>query len=348
MKMFGRRIPKGNTLLFFSFTAISICFLLIVTATRAEYRNKQSQNSLYSGHAKWFSISNADQENLWEDVIQKLDAQCKDFSISLSVMNPKNVMRGVVVQGKVDSPPMLEGEFFDFSTSWTDTPKVVLGNQLKKNIVIKNEKMIYTYNDVEFEVIGIMGTKEDSRMNHMILIDFKSAVGMSGVNTSYMLDTKKKSAINHVGQKLKDLFRSPAEIDITIGEPQYHEAIIAYYFKSDNILNTMYVAILFSFSLSTVLVTFIWLRSRAQLLFVWLLCGYAKRSERIEIAKRFYLVTGLGFLIGILFMSVISQTITNINMLFVDVLKAFGMTIGLGTVILLFCYFMNLRKITQK
>ena len=39
MKIAGKKIPKGTVLLFLSFTAISLCLLLIVSATRAERMN---------------------------------------------------------------------------------------------------------------------------------------------------------------------------------------------------------------------------------------------------------------------------------------------------------------------
>lgn len=36
MRVAGKKIPKGTILLFLSFTAISLCLLLIVSAARAE------------------------------------------------------------------------------------------------------------------------------------------------------------------------------------------------------------------------------------------------------------------------------------------------------------------------
>ena len=56
MKIFPKRIPKGNVLLFLSFSAISLCLLLIVSASRAGRENSLMRNNLYSGHQKNFYI----------------------------------------------------------------------------------------------------------------------------------------------------------------------------------------------------------------------------------------------------------------------------------------------------
>ncbi len=57
MKIAGKKIPRGNVLLFFSFTAISLCLLLIVSAIRAEKVNRLNKYTMYSGHQKGFSVS---------------------------------------------------------------------------------------------------------------------------------------------------------------------------------------------------------------------------------------------------------------------------------------------------
>lgn len=80
MKMAGRRIPKGNFLLLFSFAAITLCLFLILAAVRAERRNRLSQNTLYSGYQKGFSIHNADDSEQWLQVIPELADRHSNFA----------------------------------------------------------------------------------------------------------------------------------------------------------------------------------------------------------------------------------------------------------------------------
>lgn len=344
MKIAGKKIPKGTFFLFLSFVMVSLCLLLIVSATRADRINNMSQNMMCSGHERNFFIKDAEEEGLWGKVIPELGSRHEDFVIFLPMQDPDIVMRGICVKGRVEVPPMIEGKYFDFDTSWSDTPRIVLGKACQEGIVERDGKKYYTYGETVFEVLGIMGTKEESRMNHMALLDFKSAVRMRGINTDYLLDARKESDLVDVAQDMHNLFRLYRPTDVGIYDDEAERiSFIARVLSSDAIMDTMYVMILISFSLSTILVTFIWLRFRSSLFFAWRLCGYEGRAQGLETAKRFYLVAGVGFVVGLFLMALFSMVMEDIQVKAMDILQAFGMTVGLGTVILFLCYALDRR-----
>lgn len=340
MKIFAKKIPKGNFLLFFSFTVISLCILLIVSATRAERTAEVLKNSLYSGHQKAFSIIESEEEDQWEDVLPNMEAEFEDFAIYVPVYDSELMMRGVYVNGDMEQPPMLSGKYFDHSTSWTDQGTAVLGKNHRKDVSARGGKMYFRYRDTDYEVIGIMGTEADSRINQMVLLDFKSSIRISGINNGYILDTKKKSLLYEIGESIYDHFQYPASVLIGLEDPS-EDIGIASYLSGDAIMDTMYVMILISFSLSTILITFIWFRFRAPLFHAWNLYGYEGHSVCLEIAKRFYAITGAGFIMGIILMYMISNIVTDVSMILADICRAFGLTLGLGTIMLFFCYFVN-------
>lgn len=364
MKMLGKRIPKGNLLLFFSFAVISLCSLLIVSATRAEYVARLLGNSLYTGHQKVFSITGSEEEEQWDEVMPGIKAECRDFAVYVPVRGEDVMMRGIYVNGDIDEPPMLSGTYFDYSTSWTDQGMVVLGKDYEKDVFARGGKTYYQYHDMEYEVIGIMGTEKDSRINQMVLLDFKSAVRMTGINTQYILDAKDESRIQEAGQSIYDLFEYPASVliglkdkDVTDvdedgdqageekndveeevdGESDDGTGVVSY-LSSDVIMDTMYVMILISFALSTILITMIWFRFRRPLFYVWNLFGYGRSQVCLEVAKRFYAAAGAGFVMGFVLMCLVSVMVPEVEIGCMDVCGAFGMTLGLGTVILCFCY----------
>ncbi len=342
MKVAGKKIPRGNVLLFFSFTAISLCLLLIVSAVRAEKVNRLNKYTMYSGHQKGFSVSGGDGAEQWEPVISELASQNEHFILYVPMEDPGMIVKGICTRGDDREVPMIWGEYFDFSTSWTDTPKAVIGSQYQKDIVERDGKKYYRFNETDFEVIGIMGTEEKSRINQMLLIDFKSAVHITGVETNYVLDGEKSDLLD-IGQKIQDNIPFPSTVVITLEESDT-VSIMEHFLAPDVILDTMYAMILISFSLSTVLVTLIWLRFRRQLFFAWKLCGYEKLSERLEISKRFYMITGAGLGTGLVMMSGIVVAVPEIHLVFRDILGAVGITAGLGTLILFICYFLDRRK----
>lgn len=344
MKIAGKRIPKGNILLMLSFAAISLCLLLIFSVSRAGRENNMSKNNMYSGHQKGFSIIQAEEEQQWEDVIPALAADYDKFAIYVPIPDPEIVVRGIFTNGDVAVPPMLEGTYFNADTSWTDQPKVVLGKQYEKNVSRRDGKMYYQYLDVEYEVLGIMGTESDSRLNGMMMMDFRSAVRIAGINTEYVLDTKKESQIIKIGQSIEERFEYPANVLIVLEEVGARSSV-ARFLSSSAIMDTMYVMMLISFSLSTVLVMLIWFRFRRQLFFAWTLCGYENHARRLEISKRFYMTAGSGFGAGLCLMAVISWNISDIHVAARDVFQALAMTVGLGTVILFFCYFLDRKEL---
>ena len=187
-----------------------------------------------------------------------------------------------------------------------------------------------------------MGTEAESRLNYMVMIDFNSAVRIEGINVNYVLDAEDEDVINNIGKKIEECFDYPASVLINIGNKN-KTSLIEKFFSSNIMMNTMYVMALISFSLAAVLVTLIWLRAKRMLFYVCSICGYKKSSEIFEIIKRFYPVAGAGFLIGLVFIISISGFINEIEIIFSDILQAFGMTVGIGTLILFCCYFLNVR-----
>jgi hypothetical protein len=341
MKVVGKKIPKGTGLLFISFMALSICLLLIIYMFRAERISRLSQNNMYSGNQKNFSIINSD-DGQWNEVMPNLITEGESCVIYVPIQTEDIIMRGVYVNGKAENPPMLWGEYFSSDSSLTDTPKAVVGKQYEKDIKDYNGKKYYTFGEEQFEVIGIMGTEAESRLNYMVMIDFNSAVRIEGINVNYVLDAEDEDVINNIGKKIEECFDYPASVLINIGNKN-KTSLIEKFFSSNIMMNTMYVMALISFSLAAVLVTLIWLRAKRMLFYVCSICGYKKSSEIFEIIKRFYPVAGAGFLIGLVFIISISGFINEIEIIFSDILQAFGMTVGIGTLILFCCYFLNVR-----
>ena len=343
MKIFGKKLPKGNILLFLSFTTISICTLLVISAMRAEKNNYLSKNAMYSGHQKGFSVAYSENEKEWEEVIPELAKEYNNFAVYVPLDDKDKIIRGVYIKGKIKIPSVAEGRYFDEESSWSAQPCAVLGKEYEKDVFIKNGRKYYNYNNKDYEVLGIIGTKEENRLNHMIIIDFRSAVEIAGINTEYILDTRKESDLINVGEDIYMHFTLPAEVFISLRESE-ETTWVARLFLGDNIMDTMQIMVLISFLLSTVIVTLIWFRFRSQLMFAYELCGYSAYAEFAEMAKRFYLKTVASFAVGLCIMFVLPDIIVQSDIVCTDILKAFGMTIGMGTLILLFCYVIDRKR----
>lgn len=347
MRIFGWKIPKGNIFLFISFMAVSLCVSAVVSAIRAERLVSLSRNGLYTGHQKLFSVSSSEDEERWEDVIPELAAKYDHFSICLPVKNPDFILRGIYIKGTVYSPPMLSGQYFDESTSWADTHRMVVGKDYEKDVYTRGGARYYAYENEEYEVAGVMGTEGDSRINHMILMDFKSAVRLAGINTEYVLDTMEQTDIYDIGQELYNGFEYPAELSIVLNQ-KTEEPLLLRALSGGQIVRTTYVVILTGFSLSTVLVTVIWMRFRRRLFFAWNLCGYKICSELMETAKRYYKIAGTGFVAGTGLMYSVSCVLPDMRLKFADAVTSFVITLCFGTVVLAVCFVYNNGRLFRR
>lgn len=339
MKILGKKIPKGNTLVFISFMTISVCLIMIIALMRSNRVNDMIKKGLYTDNYKGFSINNVEDENIWDNVICGELNNYDKFAIYVTLQDPQLFVRGVFAKGEVSVPPMIYGKYFDETTSWTDTPTAVIGSTYKNQVVKKNGKMYFTYYKDTFEVVGIMGTEEDSRLNHMILMDLKTALKYTGVNTSYIYDAGSEDTLYSVGECISKAFPYPAEIDISVQEPDRDSvSILSQLLSSKNIVNTLHYVMFLGFILNTFLVTLIWINCRKTLIFAWQLCGYEKQHMYIEIIKKYISISLGGFVAGSIVVNILVSCMENTQIIITDIIQAFAVTILLGSAILIGVY----------
>lgn len=338
MKIARKKIPKGSFLLAASFAAISACLLLVLSSARSGRTDALNRNGLYSGYQRSFGISNAEGDRLWDDIIPVLDDKFDNFALFLSVEDTSILVKGTFLNGEAEATPLLWGRYFDNQTSWTEHPTAVLGKDYQKDAAQRGRKLYYTYRDVEYEVIGIMGTEEKSRLDRMLVVDFRSALQMAGVNTSYVLDAKREADIIAIGEEMQRLIALPAELGMFLGERE-DESMLDGIFSSGRIMDTVYTMALGSFFLSTILVATLWLRFRRSLFYAWALCGYRKSLVLAEITRRFLAGVAAGTAIGQLSVLAVSLAVPDLPVGTIDILKASGVSLGLGAAILLLCVF---------
>ena len=333
MKLARKKLPKGNLLLMFSFLAISFCCLLIIATARTGRINSLGQNGLCSGKQRNFSVKDAEEETLWQDIIPQLREQNENFSIYVPIPDPQITIKGLCTTGRAEAPPMLQGRYFDFASSWSGHLSAVLGKDYLGQAEECSGKLYYRYGGIEFEIIGIMGTEWESRINHMVIVDFQSALSFTGINTSYVLDGRKESDILAAGQDICSLFRPPAYVTVILEQAE-EPTLLARFLSGNAIMDTMYAMALACFSLSTILTTVIWLRFRQQLFFAWRLCGAKRLWQYLETAEYYFQAAGCGFLAGLALAAAFCQAMPDIQITVTDTLLSLAMTMCLGWAIL--------------
>lgn len=120
------------------------------------------------------------------------------------------------------------------------------------------------------------------------------------------------------------------------------ESFVERFLSADNIMNAMYIMLIISFALTTIVVTSIWGRSRHQLMYAWHLCGMEMRFQFLEILKRYFCVAVTGFVSAALILIIITAVNSDISVKLQDVAMAFVMTMGFGGVMITTDYIINI------
>lgn len=121
------------------------------------------------------------------------------------------------------------------------------------------------------------------------------------------------------------------------------------FLSADNIMNAMYIMIIISFILSTLVVTAVWREERHQLMHALKLCGIDNRFQCYEIIKRYVSIIGIGFVSATIVSVILTITDNIIEVKFIDVAWALLTTMITSFVILMISYFFDIlkRKIIQ-
>lgn len=343
MKYIKKLFLRGSVLLYISFAAISMSFLLLISVASVGSNTMLSQNSMYTGHELTFSIYDSADDNIWNNIVGKLDNQYNDYAIYCPIKGTDYIIRGIYLKGKVATPPMLWGDYFDNNTSWSDEPLVVVGSSHQDTIWEKGNNKYISYNGVDYRVIGVMGTHYESRINEMLFINFKSAIRESGVNTEYVLDTYEQSDINTIGKKISSCILEKADCVMIIPE-EGSDSSALHIISKETIMDVLYLMVFLCYSLCTIIITEMWLKYRSSLIMSHSLCGYKKIISYIDIIRRYGLAAVMGCFTGIAAVYAFSVMYNKISISISDIMLDFIITVGLGGIFVTGLYALKYQK----
>ena len=150
----------------------------------------------------------------------------------------------------------------------------MIGQRFEKDTYEENGKQCIEILGEAFEVVGVLGSAQPTRMDSMKWMPLGTAAELAGMEGSYILDGRTEEAI----ERNADLLAPVLEREVTIvtgfaedagGEdPGYSE-------KNRNVVEKIYLGIVFSFVLTLVLAGNSWARSRTQRIQVEKMLGFS-------------------------------------------------------------------------
>lgn len=217
MKIMGFRLKKGTPVLFSLIMFLTLSTILVLYNMDSRiYLNKISRGFL-SQNCKTFSLfdNNSSKRNIDDIVGCIIGGMEKKTIIIKSNMDYTYDMKGIVYKGSTELPPIISGNFLKEDECTSRNMFAVVGRNLSKDIYDNAGKKYINISGRVFEVKGIMGGKEQGRLDNMVYIPFGAALEISGYGAgSYSIDGEDnliyKSIVN-----IRDLL-SKIHIDIAV------------------------------------------------------------------------------------------------------------------------------------
>ena len=212
MTLFHHRVSRGALLLTFNMIFVFVAAFLVLVNLQAREEMKESKRGFYSTEAEYLVCEDADWNSL-EDLLSGgkwVDGLLfkKDLETGLDT-------RGVFYQGKIRKYPLRSGRFFTEEESAGNERKALIGTLFQKDTYQKDGKEYIDILGEPFEVIGVLGSAQTTRLDRMKWIPLQAAVELTGMAGNYTADGE-PDAIRHNS----DLLYSIMENDDTMTDLQ--------------------------------------------------------------------------------------------------------------------------------
>ena len=250
MKLFHWKISKSTLLLGFNiFLVITAAFLLLINI-QSRRELEESKRGFYSEWASylinedsgWDAIQDILRGDSWNDgIVYKKDLE----------MNADT--RGVFYKGDFRKLPLIEGRYFTEEEVSSGSRKVMLGQRFEEEIY---EEEGIRYIDIlgeQFEVIGIFGSAQPTRMDSMKWIPLEAAAELAGPEGTYIVDGKSEAQTEYNSGLLEMVMEPDRTTEIKVMNDEGEAVESSFPERNNNVIEKIYLAIVFSFILNMIL-----------------------------------------------------------------------------------------------
>ncbi len=133
------------------------------------------------------------------------------FSISFGgyVTVDNDLVEGLYIQNDMITPPILAGRFFTIEEMRSDKNIIVVGSSFVDDIYLKNDISYINIDNIEFEVIGVMGIDTSSALDLNLWIPLKKAMLIADLTyASYTIDANSHADVSTVLSVIDPIFET--------------------------------------------------------------------------------------------------------------------------------------------
>lgn len=203
-------------------------------------------------------------------------------------MSVNSDIRGIYYKGSIQKPEMKEGGFFCEDDFYDEKHYAVIGASFTDNIIEINNTKYFEYNNVLYEVIGVIGYSRESKINREYFINLSNS--LCNEEGNFLIDGINSNKVNSILEKIHDKY------SVTLIDREKNG--IARFFKTESFNILLIVLVLCSLILTTISVSLYCIEKRKKEISILMLVGYSDLRISKVILFRYLLLEHISILLG--------------------------------------------------
>ena len=240
----------------------------------------------------WRLVNEENDWNAIEDILEKDDwnngiLYKKDLQMAEDI-------RGVFYKGNFKKLPLISGRYFSGEEVCGDDRKAMIGRRFEKDVYEEGDRQYIDIMGEKFEVIGVLGSAQLTRLDSMKWIPLKAAAELTGAEGSYVVDGNSEKEIRNNTKLLWEVM----DEDVNMKEDVFDDWALPD--KTPALIEKIYFAIIAAFVLNMFFSGSYWIRYKKQKIQVEKLLGFSAKevlasvfADYIKIAAAALILSGI-------------------------------------------------------
>ncbi len=322
MKLLGHKISKSGALLFFNMVLVFVSALLVLSNIRTRNELEESRRGFYSENAYYLD----NEEGTLEEILAILKKEeWKDGILYLQNLDMESDTRGIYYKGEIRKLPLISGRYLTEEETAGRERKAMVGQRYEKDIYQEDGKSCIDILGQKFEVVGILGSAQATRLDSMKWIPLSAAAELAGPEGEYVADGRTEASIENNAELLKAVMvTDPSMQTVSVFTDTGEEKAFSFPERNRNVVEKIYAAIVFSFVLNMLLAGSSWSRSRNQQIQAEKMLGFSGGEILLSLFGRYFRIAfaALGVSAAVIGAMILSHVITAVG--WEEVLPAVG------------------------
>ena len=211
----------------------------------------------------------------------------------------KDSIRGVYSKGDTYVPTIYEGRYITQEEFDSGAPVCVVGRLVAERALKEGEngKLYYTYNGIDYEVVGYIGVKQVTDLDNMVMLNMKCYNEGMHCFASYYIDSKTVEDIETAKTNFVNEFTDELAAEVC--------RVNSFYREHTSVLDMGEATYLFTIALAMLIINVIlsiyqYIDKRAYSAAVKKLCGFSMVGVITELVFSFFGMASVGFVLGAL------------------------------------------------